>query len=401
MTKMIFLTLIILIPIYCFSQNNVKTAQKVKSGKIKEFCGTVYNNSFDKSNCVLSSFICAYPASRDSFIPNALTNVKYISLLIIVVDSNFFGVTQENIDFMITGLSNYFYPWKIEFCYSTVFIDSSMLSQYPQNSDSVINVIISDWSTLGLSGNPIKIDYSVVTDNNYKGAYALAHELGHNFKLSHTSTTIEFVSPSHPQLGCTYSCRDRVDYPLSIQDTVGDKMSDTPPTPLNYNCAPPSGVDSCSGNQPWPAWGYENLMGYSFCPNATFTPQQAGRMHCFINYGQEGNIIQPQKLIAYANLHCNPNSITDNTINDISFEIIPNPFKESTAINFKVPEEGVVSIEVYNYLGQKISDIFNEMISKDQQKRIEFFTNNLSSGIYYAKLKSENKILIKKMVVTK
>ena len=83
------------------------------------------------------------------------------------------------------------------------------------------------------------------------------------------------------------------------------------------------------------------------------------------------------------------------------FEIIPNPFKESTTINFKVPEEGIVSIEVYNYLGQKISDLFNEMVSKGQQKKIEFFTNNLSSGIYYAKLKSENKVIIKKMMITK
>src|SRR3989339_1025506 len=327
MPKLIFFTLIIIIPIYCFPQNNLRNVQNGKSMKTKNICGTEQEVDKAVNNCLpIDAHPCRYPASRDSFIPDASTPVKYFSLLIIVVDSNVYGVTQENVVSMIADVNNYYSPWKINFCYSIVFIDTSMLSQYPQNPDSVFNVIISDWPNLGLSGNPIKIDYSVVINNNYQGGYSLAHELGHNFKLSHTFSSTELPTDD-TFLGCSASCRDRVDYTSAQQDTVGDSMSDTPPTPRNYNCAPPTGVDSCSAGMPaWPAWGYENLMGYSYCPNATFSSQQAGRIHCYIEYGYA----KLDKKLAYGMLHCDPLSIINNTVDNksIYFDILPNPFKE-------------------------------------------------------------------------
>ncbi|MFA4851069.1 MAG: T9SS type A sorting domain-containing protein [Bacteroidales bacterium] len=382
--------------------------QNAKTNKAKDFCGTEQNDYGDKSlnNCLISNAaLCSYPASRDSFIPDESTTVRYLSLLVIVVDSNIYGVTQENVDSMVAGVNNYYNPWKIYFCYSTVFIDTSMLSQYPQNPDSISNVIIYDWPNLGISGNPIKIDYSVVLNNNYQGAYSLAHELGHNYGLLHTFTTTDYPA-NNIYIGCSWPCRDRVDYTTSQQDTTGDLMSDTPPTPRNYTCAPPVGVDSCSAGMPsWPAWGYENLMGYSYCPDATFTPQQAGRMHCCFEHGAmpfiDSNTYIP-KLI-YGMQHCSPLVTVNNLAEEkgIYFEIMPNPFNESTTISFKIPQECTVNLEVYNYLGQHISTLYNNPVNKGQENKVEFYTGNLFPGVYYAILKTNNKVLVKKMVLTK
>jgi len=380
--------------------SNLKAQKKnIITGQNKNICNFTNNFTFLKNSalsaCDTPYFSpCACPLIRDSFIPISSTPIKYFSLLIAVIDSAIYGVTQENIDSMMAGVNKYFNPWKISFCYSTIFTDSSSLSQYPQNKDSILNVLIYDWPNLGLSGQPIKIDYSVVTNNNYKGAYALAHEIAHDFALSHI-----FQFDTYP---CSYSYRDRVDYTLAQQDTVGDFISQTPPTPLNNSCMPPIGNDSCSiGNPPWPSWGYENIMGYSFCSNAAFTPQQAGRMQCTFenNINPNFNI---KGWLAYGNLYCNPNTAINNFSDEkIIFEIIPNPLNETANIHFTLPKDDNVKIELYNYWGEKISALWNQALPKNKTKTIQLNASNLTAGIYFILLKTNQSMITKKIVVIK
>jgi len=344
---------------------------------------------------------CFCPATRDLFIPDNFTPIKYFTLLLVVVDTDLYGVTQENIDFMMAGVNNYFNPWKIEFCYTTEFIDSEFISSYPQNQDSIINVLIYDWSNLGLSGNPIKIDYSIVINNYYKGAIALAHELGHNFQLHHTFIGLE--GPPYNNYPCSNPYRDRVDYmPFpSIQDTIGDRFSDTPPTPINYNCAPPQGVDTCSaGNPPWPAWGYENLMGYSFCPYATFSPQQMGAIHCYFFYYAA---LFTNALLIYGTQHCNLSATISSVSeeNKLQLEIMPNPFNENTSIIFSLSYNDKATIEIYNYLGQKVAKVFEQQVINQQTYRIEFNGKHLSPGVYSVVAKTSIEMRVKRMVIMK
>ena len=320
---------------FVFSQNNNShLSSKYRCGTLDDL---IFSRLFSTTAICDSAWLaqwgysasCNCPTTRDSFIPTNFTPSKYFSLLIVVVDSNLYGVIQKDIDSMMADVNNYFSPWKIQFCYTTDFIDSASMSFYPKNSDSIINVLIYDWPNLGLSGNPIKIDYSVIVNNNYKGGLTLAHELGHDFQLLHNFNSL--MGPPWQPFTCSYVYRDRVDYmPFpSIEDTVGDWLSDTPPTPINNNCAPPTGVDTCSvGNPSWPNWGYENIMGYAFCTNATFTPQQAGRMHCFIDHGNlPNNILKYESLLAYGMLYCAPlTSIGNVNAENKLLEIMPNPF---------------------------------------------------------------------------
>jgi len=78
----------------------------------------------------------------------------------------------------------------------------------------------------------------------------------------------------------------------------------------------------------------------------------------------------------------------------------PNPFNPSTKINFSILEPGMVSLKVYNLLGQEIATLVNEELNAGAFE-VNFNAANLSSGTYFYKLKTENTSLVKKMIVLK
>ena len=65
----------------------------------------------------------------------------------------------------------------------------------------------------------------------------------------------------------------------------------------------------------------------------------------------------------------------------------PNPFNPSTTIEFKMPEEGLVNLTVYNLLGQQITTLVNEVMQEGKHQ-INFNAADLASGIYLVKMSS-------------
>ena len=61
---------------------------------------------------------------------------------------------------------------------------------------------------------------------------------------------------------------------------------------------------------------------------------------------------------------------------------IPNPFNNSTVIEFSIPKRENTFIEVSDVLGRKVSILLNKEIEKGNHK-INFDASNLSSGIYF------------------
>ncbi len=78
----------------------------------------------------------------------------------------------------------------------------------------------------------------------------------------------------------------------------------------------------------------------------------------------------------------------------------PNPFNPSTVINYTIPKAGVTKVEVFNILGQKVITLVNKNLEAGSHK-VEFNANNLTSGIYFYKLQSNNFTSIKKMMLIK
>lgn len=78
----------------------------------------------------------------------------------------------------------------------------------------------------------------------------------------------------------------------------------------------------------------------------------------------------------------------------------PNPFNPSTIISYSIPEAGLVSVKVYNLLGQEIATLINQMQSAGNYK-VSFNATGLSSGVYFYSVKSDNYSVVKKMILMK
>lgn len=78
----------------------------------------------------------------------------------------------------------------------------------------------------------------------------------------------------------------------------------------------------------------------------------------------------------------------------------PNPFNPTTTIRFSVPAKGMVSLKVYNVLGQLVANLVNQEL-KAGSYEVDFDGFALSSGIYLYKLSTGNYEATKKMMLLK
>ena len=67
------------------------------------------------------------------------------------------------------------------------------------------------------------------------------------------------------------------------------------------------------------------------------------------------------------------------------FQNYPNPFNPSTTVTFSLPYASLVSLRVYNLLGQEVAVLVNEQLGAGMHARV-FAAGNLSSGVYLYKL---------------
>lgn len=78
----------------------------------------------------------------------------------------------------------------------------------------------------------------------------------------------------------------------------------------------------------------------------------------------------------------------------------PNPFNPVTTIEYSIPESGMVSIKVYNILGQEVRTLVNEDQSAGSY-RVTFNATDLPSGLYFYSISINNFIETKKMIYLK
>jgi len=78
----------------------------------------------------------------------------------------------------------------------------------------------------------------------------------------------------------------------------------------------------------------------------------------------------------------------------------PNPFNPVTNIKFSLPNENFVMLKIFNSLGKEVSSLVNEKLSVGTYE-VKFDASNLSSGVYYYKLVSNDFSLVRSMVLIK
>jgi hypothetical protein len=83
------------------------------------------------------------------------------------------------------------------------------------------------------------------------------------------------------------------------------------------------------------------------------------------------------------------------------YQNYPNPFNPTTNIRFSIDKPGLVSLKVYNVLGQVVATLINGQNMSTGTYEATLDARNLASGIYMYELRVDNTVTSKKMVLLK
>lgn len=100
-------------------------------------------------------------------------------------------------------------------------------------------------------------------------------------------------------------------------------------------------------------------------------------------------------------------SIVEIPDNFVMHQNYPNPFNPTTTIEFSLPEDAIVTLKVYNMLGQEVATLINREELSYGPEYVSFDASSLSSGVYIYRLTAEGletgakTSIMKKMVLMK
>jgi hypothetical protein len=124
-------------------------------------------------------------------------------------------------------------------------------------------------------------------------------------------------------------------------------------------------------------------------------------------YEPDGTYSDPQWQIAYGEpfASINENSISmqtkaDEVPADYSITNYPNPFNPTTTINYQLPENGFVTIKVFDMLGKEVTTLVNGNRTAGYHN-VTFDASRLTSGIYIYTINAGKFIQSKKMLLMK
>ncbi len=78
----------------------------------------------------------------------------------------------------------------------------------------------------------------------------------------------------------------------------------------------------------------------------------------------------------------------------------PNPFNPLTKIRFTIPVKDIVTLKVFNALGEEVVELVNKEMNPGTYE-VDFRAHNLSSGVYFYTLKTSNFTRTMKMLLLK
>jgi 5-hydroxyisourate hydrolase-like protein (transthyretin family) len=78
----------------------------------------------------------------------------------------------------------------------------------------------------------------------------------------------------------------------------------------------------------------------------------------------------------------------------------PNPFNPSTTIRYQIPQDGIVTLKIYDILGNEVTTLLNEEKAKGRYE-VNFNASQLASGVYIYKIQAGDFVSSKKMILLK
>ncbi|MBS4035510.1 MAG: T9SS type A sorting domain-containing protein [Ignavibacterium sp.] len=114
-------------------------------------------------------------------------------------------------------------------------------------------------------------------------------------------------------------------------------------------------------------------------------------------------MIRPVPLIHHKNIQFSINTSNEQKVIPEEYHLYqnsPNPFNPATTIKFDLPKDGIVELSIYDILGRKITTLINEYRSAGSYEQ-SFNASSLASGIYLYRIKVNDFVSAKKMILAK
>ena len=94
----------------------------------------------------------------------------------------------------------------------------------------------------------------------------------------------------------------------------------------------------------------------------------------------------------------NPLRIADESSQQISLEVYPNPAEDITTIHFTLPASSHVSVKVYDVSGKAIATLIDQEMEQGEHS-LQLNTAQFSKGIYTVRMISDDGIQNQKLIV--
>jgi len=111
------------------------------------------------------------------------------------------------------------------------------------------------------------------------------------------------------------------------------------------------------------------------------------------------NQISKTKTLAFSTVYT---GVEIERIVESEISVYPNPFKHQVNISFELEESKIVKVDIYNSIGQKVSEISNQLYSPGKHNIIwnknEASKQVQSSGIYICRFTIDGKVYVKSLI---
>jgi len=91
--------------------------------------------------------------------------------------------------------------------------------------------------------------------------------------------------------------------------------------------------------------------------------------------------------------------------NKLTLSAYPNPFNPSTELSFSLPQEGQVSLNVYDITGRLVKSLLDARLPAGFNKVVwdgtDYSGNGISTGVYFVRLSTINEATIRRVVLLK
>jgi len=113
--------------------------------------------------------------------------------------------------------------------------------------------------------------------------------------------------------------------------------------------------------------------------------------------GTHGRSLFEFDLTGITGIDRNENNVVDNFV---LYQNYPNPFNPTTTIGFNLSSKEIVSLKIYDILGNQVTELLNEEKPAGSH-RIEFDASGFASGTYFYKLQAGENSEVRKMLLLK